>query len=281
LNLDKDEIGIGSATSGKKRKINSAYVYDMGSSSIATLCKRSFSMTHGVYYVKNICKQNNKMIPQLLLEETKEAIQRKNKDIILYPYEGQREIWPAFYNESPDPLPEYRVSGFPVSVQFNPAFYSNVELLSFRLFDENAKEITETKILQKKSDRNHLFTAHQFALMPLKRLEFNTLYTAYFEVVADGKKVQKRWAFRTTKPDKKLYRITQNKSTLNVEAGSTVVVYMVPNSKKDIIHSYRTKGGIKVSLLDQNTLEVTFPKRVSSGKADLAIGKKKIVFNVR
>jgi hypothetical protein len=252
----------------------------MGSSTIADLCRRSFSMTHGVYYVKNICKQNNKMIPQLLLEETKEAIQRKNKDIILYPYEGQREIWPAFYNESPDPLQEYMVSGFPVSVQFNPAFYTNVKLLSFRLFDENAKEIQETKILQKKNDRNHLFTSHQFALMPLKRLEFNTLYTVYFEGFADGKKVQKRWTFRTTKPDHILYRITQNESTLNVEAGSTVVVYMVPSSKKDIIHSYKTKGAIKVSLLDQNTLEVTFPKRGSSGKADLEIGKKKIVFNV-
>ena len=280
LNLDKDEIGIGSATSGIKRKINSAYVYDMGSSTIADLCRRSFSMTHGVYYVKNICKQNNKMIPQLLLEDTKEAIQRKNKDIILYPYEGQREIWPAFYNESPDPLPEYMVSGFPVSVQFNPAFYTNVKLLSFRLFDENAKEIQETKILQKKNDRNHLFTTHQFALMPLKRLEFNTLYIASFEGLADGKKVQKRWTFRTTKTDHILYRITQNESTLNVEAGSTVVVYMVPSSKKDIIHSYKTKRAIKVSLLDQNTLEVTFPKRGSSGKADLEIGKKKIVFNV-
>jgi len=280
LNLDKDEIGIGSAISEKKRKINRAYVYDMGSSGIAELCKRSFSMTQGVYYMKNICKHNNKMVPQLLFVETKEAIQRRNRDIILYPYEGQRDIWPAFYNESPDPLPEYMVSGFPVSVQFNPVFYQKVELLSFRLFDENEKEIKETKILQKKNDQNLLFTDLQFALMPLKRLEFNTLYTAYFEALADGKKVKKSWTFRTTKHKEILYRITQKKSTLNVEAGSTVVVYMVPSSKKDIIHSYRSQGGIKVSLLDQNTLKVTFPKRRSPGKASLDIGKKKIFFDI-
>ena len=281
LNFDKDEIGFGSAFSKKKKKIKRAYVYDIGSSGIAELCDRSFSMEHGVYYMKNICKQSTKMVPKSLFEEKKDEIRRKNRDIILYPYVGQRNVWPAFYNESPDPLPGYKVSGFPVSVQFNPAYYKNVKLNSFRLYDGSGKEIKEIKILQQKNDLNQLFGKLEFALMPLKRLEFNTTYTVLFEAVADGTRVKKRWTFKTIKPKEILYRITKNKTNLTVLSGSTAVLYMVPGSKKDIIHSYRSRGGVKVTFLDQNTLEVTFPKRRSSGRVSLDVGKKKVFFEVQ
>ena len=281
LSFDKDEIGFGHVLSNKKRKVKRSYVYNIGSSGIASLCKKSFSMTYGIYYMQDVCGDNDKIIPKSLFEEKKDQIRRKNKDIVLYPYAEQSNIWPAFYNESPDPLPGYKVSGFPISVQFNPAFYKKVKLSAFRLYDEHGKEIQDTKILQQKNDLNHLFTPYEFALMPLKRLEFNTIYTAHFEAVADGKKVKKRWAFRTTKPKETLYRITQKKSKLSVEAGSSVVLYVVPNSKNDIVRSYRARGGIKVSFLDQNTLEVTFPKRRSSGRVSLDIGKRKILFDLQ
>jgi len=280
FSFDKDEIGFGSALGKKKRKINRAYVYNIGSSAIADLCSDSFSMTYGMYYVKDICKQSSKMIPKSLIDEKKDQTRRKNGEIILYPYAGQRGIWPAFYNESPDPLPGYKVSGFPISVQFNPVRYNTIELKSFRLYDASGKEIKETKILQQKNDQNHLFTKFEFALMPLKRLEFDTTYTAHFEAVADGRKVKRRWAFKTTKPEETLFRITKNKSKLNVKAGSTVVLYIVPNTKKDVMSTYISRGGIKVSFLDQNTLKVTFPKKRSSGRVSLEMGKRKIFFDV-
>ncbi len=281
LNLDKDEIGIGAYSSKKERKINRAYVYDMGSSGIAELCNKTFSMTHGVYYMKNICKQSTKMVPKSLFEERKDEVRRKNRDIILYPFAGQTDIWPAFYNESPDPLPGYNVSGFPISVQFNPVNTKNVKLKSFRLYDAEGKEIKRTKILQYNNDHNHLFTKFEFALMPLKRLEFDTTYTAVFEAVFDGNKVKKRWSFSTMKPEEKIYRVSENKTKLTVQAGSKALLYMVPDSGKDILHSYRSRGGIKASFLDQNTLKVTFPKRSSSGRVSLDFGKKKVFFDVQ
>ncbi len=281
LNLDKDEIGMGAYSSKKKRKIKRAYVYDMGSSGIAELCNKTFSMTHGVYYMKNICKQSTKMVPKSLFEEKRYDVQRKNRDIILYPYAGQTDIWPAFYNESPDPLPGYKVSGFPISVQFNPANTKNVKLKSFRLYDAEEKEIKRTKILQYNNDHNHLFTKFEFALMPLKRLEFDTTYTAVFEAVFDGNKVKKRWSFSTMKPEEKIYRVSENKTKLTVQAGSKALLYMVPDSGKDILHSYRSRGGIKASFMDQNTLKVTFPKRSSSGRVSLDFGKKKVFFDVQ
>ncbi len=281
LNLDKDEIGFGVYSTKQKKRIKRAYVYDMGSSRVSKLCKKSFTMTNGVYYMKNICKQSAKMLPRSLFREKKDEVRRNNRDIILYPYTGQTDIWPAFYNESPDPLPKYKVSGFPVSVQFNPANYKSVKLKSFRLYDENGKEIKETKILQQKNDHNHLFSKLEFALMPLKRLEFDRSYTAVFEAVADGTKVKKRWSFTTVKLKEKVYRITENKTKLAVPLGSTAVLYIVPGSGKDILHSYKSRGGIKASFLDQNTLKVTFPKRRSSGRVSLDFGKKKVLFDVQ
>ncbi len=281
LNLDKDEIGFGFYSTKKKRKIKRAYVYDMSSSAVAKLCKRSFTMTNGVYYMKNICDQSAKMVPRLLFEEKKDEVRRKNKDIILYPFAEQTNIWPAFYNESPDPLPGYKVSGFPISVQFNPAYYKSVKLKSFRLYDEYEKEIKKTKILQHKNDYNHLLTNLEFALMPLKRLEFGRTYTVVFNVVADGVQVKKRWSFTTVKPKEKLYRITEKKTKLTVSSGSKALLYIVPDSGKDIVHSYKSRGGVKAFFLDQNTLKVTFPKRRSSGRVSLDFGKKKVFFDVQ
>ncbi len=280
LNLDKDEIGIGSYATKKKRRIKSAYVYNLALSGISHLCQRSFKMKDGEYYMKNICRQNKKMIPRSRFREEKDYIRRKNKDIIVYPYANQRHVWPAFYNESPDPLPKYKVSGFPISVQFNPANAKNVKLKSFRLYDENGKEIKKTKILQHKNDHNRLFSKLEFALMPLARLEFSRSYTAVFEAVVDGRRIKKRWSFRTEDPKEKVYRITKNKTTLKVKPGSTAIIYVVPSSRKDILRGYKSRGGIKVSFLDQNTLKVIFPKKHSSGRVSLALGKRKVYFTV-
>ena len=280
LDLDKDEIGIGTYATKKKRRIKSAYVYNLGLSGVSHLCQKSFDMTAGEYYMKNICKQNKKMIPRSRFRGEKDHIRRKNKDIIVYPYSNQKHIWPAFYNESPDPLPKYKVSGFPISVQFNPAHFNTVKLKAFRLYDEKGKEIKKTKILQHKNDHNHLFSKLEFALMPLARLEFGTTYTAEFEAVADGRKVKKRWSFRTEDPKERVYRITQKKTTLNVKPGSTAVLYIVPSSRNDILRSYKSRGGVKVSFLDQNTLKVIFPKRRSSGRVSVSLGKRKVYFTI-
>lgn len=280
LNLDKDEIGLGMYQINKKRKVKQAYVYNLGSSEISKLCKQPFIMENGTYYVKNVCKKNDKMIPMPIFNQKKALIQVQNSAIILYPYDQQSNIWPAFYNENPDPLPEYKVSGFPISVQFNPAMTQAVKLKSFRLYDAQGREIKETRVLHQSNDKNHLITKLQFALMPLKRLEFDTSYTVVFEAEADGRNIQKKWTFSTTKFREKLYTIRSKKTTLNVKAGSTIVLYMMPASRSDIINSHSTRGNLTVTYLDQNTLRVTFPKRRSSGRVSLNLGKKKVFFTV-
>ena len=281
LDFDKDEIGIGSYNSKKKRRKNSAYVYNLGSEAISKLCSQTFMMESGKYYMKKVCKDSDQMIPQSLFEKKKKSVQRKNSDIVLYPYAGQNKIWPAFYNEAPDPLPYYDVSGFPISVQFNPINYKSVQLKSFRLYDASGKELKETKILQENNDHNHLFTKLQFALMPLKRLNFSQSYTAEFKAVADGKQIEKRWTFRTTELKEKVYTITEDRTEITLNAGTSVVLYIVPGSKKNIVRSYRTRGKIKVSFLDQNTLKITAPSRATSRKLSLDFGRRKVFFTIK
>lgn len=277
LDFDKDEIGLGFASTLKNKSIKHAYVYILGSSSVSKLCYQSFAMQNGAYYMKDICKQKEKIIPQTEYREAKAFVQRRNADIILYPYDKQTSIWPAFYNESPDPLPGYKVSGFPVSVQLNPAYYKNIQFKSFRLYDQNTKESIQSKILQEKNDHNRILRKHEFVLMPLRRLEFDREYMAVFEAKVDGRIIKKQWSFRTKNFKETVYRINQKETVLTLKAGSSIVLYIVPATQADILSSYTVRGNINVSFLDQNTFKVTLEKKRSLGKSTLHFGEKRQV----
>jgi len=201
LNFKDDEIGIGSSSTKRKRKIRSAFVYNTGSSKINKLCKNFYLMENNTYYMKYMCKDNDKLIPKTLYEEKKNEIRRKNAAFVVYPYSNAKNIPTVFYTERPHPLPGSKMSGFPVSVQFNPLYYKNIKLKKFRLYDEKGKRVTRVKILTSKSDVNHRFTKFQFALMPLKKLSNTKKYKVEFEAIADGKRVKKVWWFTTRRKD--------------------------------------------------------------------------------
>ncbi len=101
--------------------------------------------------------------------------------------------------------------------------------------------------------------------MPLARLEFSHSYRAVFKAKADGVSIKKSWKFSTTVPKEKLYQLSKNHSTIKVRSGRSILVYLVPNNRRDIITSYTAKAGLKAIFLDRNTLKITLPKqRVSS-----------------
>ena len=282
LNFDKNEIGIGIATTKKKKYVKQTYVYDLGASSLVKLCKKDYSLKNGTYYVQGVCKASKKMIPQNIFEKEKSLIARKNSKMVLYPYAGQKEVSPAFYNETPDPLPKYDVSGFPISVQFNPALVKKVKLKSFKLYDAKGNEIKKTKILQAKNDPNHAFKTFEFALMPLARLEFESSYTVVFKANVDGQNIRKKWQFYTQTFKEKVYRISQNNTTLDVQAGESSILYMAPNHRRDLLKNYRLRGNAKAIFLDQNTLKITFPKSRHSSDVRLSFGdKRRVSFKVR
>lgn len=280
LNFEKDEIGIGSASTGKKRKITSSFVYNIGSTAIAKLCRTSsFYMQDGVYYMQNLCKNSANIVPQALLEEKQNEIREKNSKTVLYPYPDATNVSPVFYTENPHPLPGSKVSGYPVSVQFNPAFYKTVNLKKFRLFDAGGKEIKRYKVLTYKNDKNHRFTALQFAFMPLRRLEYGTTYRAEFEAVADGKKIKKSWKFTTKNFDRALYKITKKKTTIKVPRGEEIILYFEPASNQDVLGRIKYTGKLQSTYLDRNTLLVTIPNKHTAKGYRLMAGTREVILN--
>lgn len=259
LNFDKDEIGIGYVSKQEKKGFFSAYVYDLGSTAANALCKTSYPMQNGVYYIQNICKNASLAIPNALYQQKEDEIRQKNSDIIVYPYANQRNVPPVFFDESPDPLPEHKVSGFPISVQFNPAKFHEVKLRKFQLFDEKQKEIKRKKFLTHQNDMHRRFTPLQFALMPLKRLEYGKTYRVEFEALCDGKAVKRSWKFTTSKPEGKFHKITQKHTTLKIKKGQKNVFYFEPKHPKDLLACVSYTTGIRIGCIDQNTLWATVP----------------------
>ncbi len=277
LNFDKDEIGIGSAFTKKKKKITSAFVYNIGSYEIAKLCRGYYLKQDGFFYMQNLCKNSSVAVPQYQFYEKQNEIRIKNSQIVLYPYPNAKNIPPVFYTENPHPLPGSKVSGYPVSVQFNPLSYKHVTLKRFRLFDAKSKEIKKYKIITHSSDKNHRFSKLEFAFMPLKRLEYGTTYSVEFEAIADGKRVVKHWKFTTKKPKGKLYKITKKKTMIKVKKGENIVLYFEPKSNKDLLGRIKYRGKLKTTYLDRNTLFVTIPNKHSKRSYSLTAGGREVI----
>ncbi len=277
LTFDKDEIGIGKAKNPKSKILHSANVYDLGNIALREACKKTFNLKSGMLYTTNVCKESKKKIPESYFKKKLTETRRKNPKIILYPYNGQKEIHPAFYNESPDPLPNHKVSGYPVSVQFNTTFYKKITILSFRLFGNKGKEIKKYKILNYTTDINHRFSKLQFAFMPLKRLEYGTTYSVKFKATADGKPISKNWKFTTKTLKGTYYKITKKQTIIKVRRGEKIILYFEPRSPKDILKSVQHKGQFKLKYLDPNTLKITLPNKPLRGIVSLKTGQREVI----
>jgi len=255
LALDIDEIGVG-VTQEKEKTSNSAFVYVMANSNIERLChEKSFHGT-GKYYYK-ICKDTSHRIAQRAFEDAQNANKRYNPEIVVYPYDGQSEVPPVFYDESPDPLPNYEVSGFPVSVAFNDYYYKKVKLLSFKLFDNDNKEVTDVLLMDKDNDPHQRFTALQYALFPLKRLEYDAQYRAEVSYEAKGKVKTISWAFTTQKPMVELHTVQKKEATIHLEKGKSHILYFPPHNAHDLLKNIQFPTDVDIKFIDHNTLELT------------------------
>jgi len=260
LNFDYNEIGIGTASTKKKKKVTSAYVYMTGSSELKKLCQQSHTMIPNTYYIQDLCRKTKRMTPVDLYEQKVKKVRKKNKRVILYPYPDAKEILPVFYTENPHPLPGSKVSGYPVTVQFNPLFYKEVKLKKFTLFDKKGKKIKKFKILTHENDQNHRFKKLQFAYMPLKRLEYGMTYRVKFEAVADGKRIKISWRFTTKKLKAKLYKITKKKTLIKAKSGEKIALYFEPVSDQDVLDCVRYADKLQLTCLDRNTILLRLPR---------------------
>jgi len=249
LKEDIDTIGIG--IKGLK------YVYDMSNSNLNTLCA-SDNCTSGRCYT-NVCKDDDIKIPEDDFNQALSDIRALNDDIIIWPYKDATNIMPVFYEENPDPLPDYSVSGYPISVQFNSYYFSNdVTLKWFKLYDKNGNEITDVRLIDKDNDPNDKFSNKEFALFPLKRLEWDSSYSVSVGYSYDGEDYTITWSFKTQKLPYDYFRIDNDDETIYVPSNKTYAYYFVPKDGNDTIsgysYSYPSGDSVESGFIDANTI---------------------------
>ncbi|WP_457606229.1 CAP domain-containing protein [Nitratifractor sp.] len=191
LDFRIDEMG--SSEYGNRR--GRIYVYDMGPSTVARLCRSGGTVRRGEY-LYGVCADPKKKLSKRDFSKALASIERRNARIVLYPYPGMKNAPRRYIRETPDPVPKLYGAGVPITAQFNPAYYRRVSLRSFRLFDAAGREL-KVKRITPGSDIHHKLPANTFVVVPYKRLQRGKSYRVELEATADGKRVKKEWSFRT------------------------------------------------------------------------------------
>lgn len=255
LDFSYSEVGM---SREKNSKGSYYYVYNMGNGAINNLCSGTSYSGYGSYY-QDVCKDTSFRIAVSEYNLAENSIKDSNPEIVIWPYENQQDFSPAFYEESPDPLPSCGVTGDPISVKFNDAKFKTITMNSFKLYDENNNEITNTTILNKNSDLNKMLSAYDFVLFPMERLSWDTKYNVVFSYNADGIDKEKRWSFKTKQTGYTTYKVTSSEETFNVLGNQTYAIYIPPVDCNDDRYSYNYYTGYSITInlndsIDANTL---------------------------
>jgi hypothetical protein len=225
LDFDIDEIGYS--------KNNQFFTYDMGNSYINTACQKEWNIRSGSY---GVCKEFNKIIPTSYINQ----LQSKNPKLIFFPYNNMKNVPTTFYNENPDPLPDYDVSGYPISIHLNPYYFKTLMIKSFEIYQNN-KKIENTRILTYKNDPNKQLHKTDAVLFPLTPLKPNTTYHIEAKILADNKPINLSWDF-TTKTIKSNYLINDAKyQEFTIKPNKDYIIYLKPLSAHDTFNSIKVK----------------------------------------
>ena len=192
---------------------------------------------------------------------------------MLWPASNSIDIPPAFFEESPDPLPGYGVSGYPVSVQFNPSvFVGEIPVISrFELIDEETGQVLEIiKRIDKASDQYKKFSAYEHAIFPVKRLQWAKQYRAEVDYSVGDDTRTISWVFNTRELNVPTYELSVENDVIKEESGNSFAVYLPPQHNHDAVMAYSTKcsglTSLNIQTVDGNTLLIN---GVGSGDIEL------------
>lgn len=195
--------------------------------------------------------------------ETKQA--KNNPKYVIWPSYKAKEILPVFYDETPDPLPDLDISGYPLSLQFNPKKVRSVSVKDFKLEKKTKagrwKQIKSIRKLNHQTDPHKIFTKQQFAWYPLKRLDWNTNYRASVYAKFNGTKKKINWQFKTQSIKTPLIKIKPRKKNVKVPEGKWFTLYLVPSKRvsrpmQKINLEWRGSIKVKSEIIDMNTIKL-------------------------
>lgn len=256
LAFDINEMGYG--------KEGGIHVYNMGNSKINKLCKRPKKASVREPSIK-ICNSETP-ISYNKYKKVRFSLMRSNPKMVIFPKDEQKNIPPAFYEEAPDPLPGYSVSGYPISISFNESYFpSQIQMREFYIRDVRHQKVKLIKhrdgntIFSKKTDPNGHLSGLEFAIFPEKRLDYNAIYYVRVKYIYRGSVRRKQWSFKTKRI--KNLKIIKNEKNIRLRLNRTNNIYFTPKSKTDrgaSSFSYRCSSDkIKFERLDMHTLRIT------------------------
>ena len=224
LSYDIDEVGFSHCQSQHHDARPHKFTYMMGNSHFRQLCER-VSQTKTLTlpeiqkkgtYLYYFCSHEKAKVEQTLFNRTKQVLPAKSSKIVVYPWPGQREVFPAFLdNEVPDPTPGLQLSGIPISVQFNPVIFNDVEVIAFHLKNSQGQPIDVWR-LDSLNDPHKKLSEYEYAWFPIRPLLRGEVYKAQVDYVVNGHKYQKIWSFQTQNHQQEVVWVVE-------DSGDTVI----------------------------------------------------------
>jgi uncharacterized protein YkwD len=193
LRFDAGTVGMGRASASGRH----AFVALTANPRMAALCRQDHDFSSGRFY--RLCEPEQR-VPARLFEAAKQQPQQSAPALVAWPAPGSTGIQPAFFEETPDPLPDYSVSGYPISLQANPTLIDRMQVDTFSLTPltgRSAGEPVAVRRLDVESDPNGQMTTHEIAFMPLERLAWGTRYRVTASFTVDGFSRDVSWEFET------------------------------------------------------------------------------------
>ena len=269
LSFKYDEVGIGSV----QTPAFSTHVYTFGNARKRELCSQQ-SYTGRGQYVYQVCPDERFRVAPHELSMAETNVASQSVDIVVWPPNRGKDIPPAFYEEDPDPLPGYDVSGYPASISFNPSSFplASPVLTRFQVFRAKDNLLLETAVqMNASNDGNEKFKPYEHALFPARRLEWGTRYRVEADYRYAEREESLSWEFTTRQLDLPMVTVTRNDQAIRVTPGQSFAIYVPPRGPRDGDSTYQSRfpSGMKldIQIYDNHTLVVKVTGR--TGKASI------------
>lgn len=185
---------------------------------------------------------------------------------VLWPADKVQNIKPVFYSEEPHPTPDLPMTGYPVSVQFNPQKVKSVAIMGFSLEVykpdgvSDWQPVRETRMIDKTNDVNQRFSEFEFAWFPLRRLDWGGRYRYRIDALVDGTPQQYQAEFSTTKLSLPIYRLQGGVERIQVNS-KRFILYREPDAYDNLPFQgvnlrYRSRPYVEANIIDANTVEI-------------------------